>query len=813
MRASNTFLIALLFFVNMLEIAPVYADTITLPKPGTMVALSPAFDLPVLKGIKVHQENPFKFEFVLDVGSKGRWPLRDESTRLIKYFLAALTTPEKDLWVNLSPYEKDRIVPESFGQTEMGRDLLAQDYILKQVTASLIYPESEIGKKFWKMIYEEAGKKFGNTNIPVNTFNKVWIVPDKAVIYENVKMGTAYVVQSSLKVMLERDYLSTTIHGAENHGVGSAPRGRPTQDNEQTQSVIREIVIPILQKEINEGKNFAQLRQVYNALILAAWYKKKIKDGILNQIYINQNKIAGVNNDDPEEKQQIYQRYLEAFKKGAYNYIKEEKDPQTLQTMPRKYFSGGFTAENMDAAMTVKEVPHWVPDLLKGHGYLSLVITLQRAVEKGIKRANSPRRTRLILAKYLGIVLMGGFAPKKLLEQTEMFSDDHRYYFQKRARKIYDDLWNTAIEMNFSTGRADRRKYNLFKWFKGNLKRVLENGADPKGLYASAQELSRLQKNFPDDSFVQASVSAWKRIEGVYLLDENSFDNTKPTMLIVHGTGMGPFPMFNDMMITYQKEYNIAFIMHDFREPIDDIANLLHEKWEDFKLKHDVNPKKELGMEMIVATSFGFKVVHHAAMKYPELFQYASLFVVSPLVNGSKIVGYADKLPKIVLNTSVLKPLADYHQEMSPANGYYEELKDLERVFNKRMLTILPYYDHHMNHLDPKTIPALEGLQLFVVEDTDHVHAPSHPTTIKYVEFLAEMVKNSSSAPPTNTGGIDFDPAHINMQVDHHGGGITMVIDPHLLQELKDNPGFTPVIISLTPMTNLGLFLNGIELK
>ena len=80
-------------------------------------------------------------------------------SKLIKYFLASLTIPEKDLWVNLSPYEKDRIIPQSFGLTEMGRDLLAEDYMLKQITASLIYPEDEIGKKFWKRIYEEAAKK------------------------------------------------------------------------------------------------------------------------------------------------------------------------------------------------------------------------------------------------------------------------------------------------------------------------------------------------------------------------------------------------------------------------------------------------------------------------------------------------------------------------------------------------------------------------------------------------------------------------------------------------------------------------------
>ena len=90
----------------------------------------------------------------------------------------------------------------------MGRDLLAQDYLLKQLTASLIYPEDATGKEFWNRIYAEAAEKFGTTNIPVNTFNKVWIVPEKAVVYENAKAATAYVVESKLKVMLEEDYLA-----------------------------------------------------------------------------------------------------------------------------------------------------------------------------------------------------------------------------------------------------------------------------------------------------------------------------------------------------------------------------------------------------------------------------------------------------------------------------------------------------------------------------------------------------------------------------------------------------------------------------
>ena len=118
---------------------PAYAQDYHLPAPGVMVHLGPEFNPAILKGIKVHPDNPFRFDFILDKGDSqlSNDALKDESSKLIKYFLASLTIPEKDLWVNLSPYEKHRIIPNSFGLTEMGRDLLAEDYMLKQITASL----------------------------------------------------------------------------------------------------------------------------------------------------------------------------------------------------------------------------------------------------------------------------------------------------------------------------------------------------------------------------------------------------------------------------------------------------------------------------------------------------------------------------------------------------------------------------------------------------------------------------------------------------------------------------------------------------
>ncbi|MFH0753353.1 MAG: sister chromatid cohesion protein PDS5 [Candidatus Omnitrophota bacterium] len=358
----------LLAFLLTGGVVPVSAQTL-LSRPGEMVALSTAFHPPVLSGVKVYADNPFRFDFILDRGdaTKGQnLALKDESTRLIKYFLASLTVPEKDLWVNLSPYEKDRIVPKAFGQTEMGRDLLAQDYFLKQLTSSLMFPEGDLGKKFWAEVYKQAQEKFGTTDIPVDTFNKVWIVPSKAVIYEN--KDAAYVVESKLKVMLDSDYVA-----AANASTTPIP-GVDVAPSVLAKEIIRQIILPALEKEVNEGKNFAQLRQVYNSLILATWYKRKMKESLLSKAYVDQQKVGGVNIDDPKEAEKIWVQYVEAFKKGAYNFIKEEKDPASGDVVPKKYFSGGVA---FDKAMNViLEYTKQLPGLLDNAMQVTVDMTM-----------------------------------------------------------------------------------------------------------------------------------------------------------------------------------------------------------------------------------------------------------------------------------------------------------------------------------------------------------------------------------------------------------------------------------------------------
>ena len=426
-----------------------------LPAPGTMVTVSPEHTPALLKGIKIFPDNPLRFDFIIDAGDADldSVALKAESSRLIKYFLAALTVPEDDLWVNLSPYEKDRIIPQGLGETVLGRDMLAQDYLLKQLTASLIHPEEDLGKTFWDRVHRKAQELFGSKTIPVSTFNKVWVVPDKAVVWENE--DRVLVVEQHLQVMLEADYLArqNLEHGtwnkeqeqgrvkaysvertANNVSLRGATEGsdeailtlgkglpRPeglamtqvtmptaplplhpdvvslpdssgqsttqvsssepqvslpglsgqsttqvsssepqvslpglsgqstslnSEDGDLQTALLREVIIPEIEREVNEGRTFANLRQIYNSMILAAWYRGALKESLLGQVYMDQNKTKGVDVEDKAIKQEIYEQYLQAFQKGVYNYIKEDLDPATQEIIPRKYFSGGLVVSS-----------------------------------------------------------------------------------------------------------------------------------------------------------------------------------------------------------------------------------------------------------------------------------------------------------------------------------------------------------------------------------------------------------------------------------------------------------------------------------
>ena len=339
---------------NSLVIHPPVAEAAiyNLPRPDSLIPTSRAHSYPVLKGIKIDPKDPFKLEFIIDTEDQEEVS-QEEVNKLIKYFLAALTTPEEDLWVNLSPYEQDRIIADKLSFTDLGKDMLGQDYVLKQFLSSLTYPESELGRKYWSKIYEEVYQLASTTNIPINTFNKVWIVPKKAQIYENGNL--AVIAYADLKAMYEEDYLALK------EGAKSQITDQTEKINKVASDVMKGIILPEIERDVNYGENFAKLRQMYHSFILASWFKQKLKDTVF-QYYIDQSKTEGIDLKDKDAKEKIYNLYVEAYKKGVYNYIRDDYDQNEGKQITRQYYSGGlglqWTDDNFSSSPASEDEMH-----------------------------------------------------------------------------------------------------------------------------------------------------------------------------------------------------------------------------------------------------------------------------------------------------------------------------------------------------------------------------------------------------------------------------------------------------------------------
>ncbi|MFT5388213.1 MAG: hypothetical protein ACI9E5_001349, partial [Candidatus Omnitrophota bacterium] len=333
--------VLILSLASVSEASDVTVDQL---KPGSMVKPTDDFVPILLKGMTIYPNEPLRLDFIVDNGFNDFTAdeRKDKAGKLLRYFMAALTIPKSELWVNLSPYESDRIITEALSRTELGRDMLLEDYLLKQLTASLMHPKEELGAKFWQRVQEKVYEQYGVAELPATTFNKVWILPNKAVIYEHD--NSVEIVDYSLKVMLDQDYMALKEHKKEQFGYSQREESEEEKEmTALTSTIIRDLIVPEIEREVNKGDNFTLLRQIYNSLILAKWYKETITNSVFSQVYADKNKVFGIDLSEPEIKDKVYEKYLEAFQVGIFDYIKEEYDPATQEMVSKKYFSGGIS--------------------------------------------------------------------------------------------------------------------------------------------------------------------------------------------------------------------------------------------------------------------------------------------------------------------------------------------------------------------------------------------------------------------------------------------------------------------------------------
>ncbi|MDP8212371.1 MAG: hypothetical protein P9X22_03650, partial [Candidatus Zapsychrus exili] len=71
---------------------------------------------------------------------------------------------------------------------------------------------------------------------------------------------------------------------------------------------------------------------------------------------------------------------------------------------------------------------------------------------------------------------------------------------------------------------------------------------------------------------------------------------------------------------------------------------------------------------------------------------------------------------------------------------------------------------------------------------------------------LKDVKSDKAMISETATGGIDLNPAYLDMQIKRDGAGVPLPLDMQVIETMKIE-GFIPVIINITPITNFPLLL------
>lgn len=311
--------------------------------PQTMSSLKPLItnkniNIPLLRGLNFDATKPNHIGFYLDNPNNKKIAALDLH-RMIKYFLGFLAIKQSDIWVNLSPYEEDRIIPNTLEKLDIGKDFLIEDYILKRLTSYITSPKIKEAKRFWQEVNKAAFLMTRNNKLPIDTFQKIWIVPNDIEICQNG--NKALITKATLKVMLEEDFLESSGQRIAYRKEKSRKYSSPPI-NAKIKEIFKSELLPIIEKEVNEGITFAPLRQLYYAFILATYFKDKFANKGSYDQYVNQEKTEPIVIREEKVKKIVYQQYLKNFHQGEYRLLENNFDLYSGKKQLRKYFSGGF---------------------------------------------------------------------------------------------------------------------------------------------------------------------------------------------------------------------------------------------------------------------------------------------------------------------------------------------------------------------------------------------------------------------------------------------------------------------------------------
>jgi hypothetical protein len=374
------------------------------PNPDRMLLPSRKFVPALPKRLVLNDENPLELNFIMDSGHSNLHDddFKAETQKMVDYFTTMLAVPGDDVYVNLAPNESAKLLTQALRGTRLGAALLEFDYRLKRLSASLLHPDVDTGRMFWTEVLDRCKGDLDLEELPCVGFQRVWIVPDQAMVLEGAEWQLsgdpkpkegggeeklcAIVIDQRLKAMTEREYL-----------VGRGHTERTDRLAAIWDEAFRRVVLPVIEAEVNEGENFAEMRQIYCTMILETWFKQKYRSHPLVAEYVDSGKptqLVGVIRDvqpwsfsggaavGPEsatathrsdkgpglpsdtrnaidrirssvsytlpENREYFERYLDVFENGVFYVEREDLVSEPGRKRVRAFLAGGIDLRRLE---------------------------------------------------------------------------------------------------------------------------------------------------------------------------------------------------------------------------------------------------------------------------------------------------------------------------------------------------------------------------------------------------------------------------------------------------------------------------------
>ncbi|WP_434599932.1 hypothetical protein [Streptomyces sp. A5-4] len=244
-------------------------------------------------------------------------------------FFVWLSMPPSTFWVNLNPTEPDRIVDPSLGRTDVGRVLLQADLQLKKTTAALIHPKTPLGKKFWNRIGKEC------------LSFRTWIVPGEARVNEDD--GQLYILDAPLKVKMQSQHLS----GPGGTGAASCKGSTDPAAAARNETTFRDLILPGIERAVNQAPQYADLRRVYLSRVAAEWYRQRDTDHPTTYgNLIDRGDVSRWQTHTTWKPRDTFDAYVRSFKEGEFKYTEKTRKGNYIYT--KTYIYGGVDLSRLD---------------------------------------------------------------------------------------------------------------------------------------------------------------------------------------------------------------------------------------------------------------------------------------------------------------------------------------------------------------------------------------------------------------------------------------------------------------------------------